>query len=171
MKTTVTRLVPEYLELIRAWRNHIDIRRFMYTQHEITAEEHHRWFVAKDRDPFSHLLLFKMNDEPYGFVNITQIRQGPVADWGFYVAPEAPKGTGQLLGNAALGFAFGELNLHKICGEAVAFNTRSILFHRKMGFREEGVRVDQHFDGELFHAVHYFGLLQSEWVDIRGKIR
>jgi UDP-4-amino-4,6-dideoxy-N-acetyl-beta-L-altrosamine N-acetyltransferase len=53
--------------------------------------------------------------------------------------------------------------LHKLCGQALAFNERSIRFHQNLGFRREGVLRQQHFDGEQYHDVVCFGLLASEW--------
>jgi UDP-4-amino-4,6-dideoxy-N-acetyl-beta-L-altrosamine N-acetyltransferase len=151
------------LALVLAWRNHPDIRRYMYTQHEITLAEHQDWFERCLPDPRKHLLIFEFNQQPLGFVSFGEAEVGGIADWGFYVAPDAPKGSGQQLGYAALTYAFTELKLHKINGEALAYNQRSIDFHRKLGFRDEGILRDQHFDGHKYHHVICFGLLCDEW--------
>jgi UDP-4-amino-4,6-dideoxy-N-acetyl-beta-L-altrosamine N-acetyltransferase len=151
------------LALVLAWRNHLDVRRYMYTQHEITLAEHQRWFERCSPDPKKHPLIFEVNQQPLGFVNFSEAEIGGIADWGFYVAPDAPKGSGRQLGRVALGYAFTELKLHKINGEALAYNQRSIQFHQALGFHEEGIRRDQHFDGEHYHHVICFGLLSHEW--------
>ncbi len=151
------------LELVLSWRNHPQVRRYMYTQHEISLEEHTRWFDRAKQDSERHLLIFEPGSTPLGFINIHQIAPGGIADWGFYVAPDAPKGTGRSLGNAALQFAFKTLTLHKLCGQALAFNERSIRFHLGQGFQQEGVLRQQHFDGQQYHDVICFGLLASDW--------
>ena len=140
------------LALVRSWRNHESVRRYMYTQHEIGEKEHRDWFARCELDPLRHLLVYDVDDQPRGFVHFTVQGAGRVADWGFYIAPEAPRGTGTGLGRRALEFAFQRLQLHKICGQALGFNQRSIDFHRKMGFCQEGVLRDQHFDGQQFHG-------------------
>ena len=155
------------LALVRGWRNHESVRRFMYTQHEIAEQEHRDWFARCEQDPLRHLLVYECDDQPRGFVHFTVQTAGKVADWGFYIAPEAPRGTGTGLGRQALEYGFQRLALHKICGQALGFNQRSIDFHRKMGFCQEGVLRDQHFDGQQFHDVICFGLLDSEW-QVRG---
>lgn len=151
------------LERVLGWRNHPEIRRYMYTQHEITLEEHTRWFARSTRDPKRHLLIFELESTPLGFVNIHQIAQGGIADWGFYAAPDAPKGAGSLLGQAVLRYAFIEAVLHKLSGQALAFNEASIRFHHSLGFTQEGTLRQQHFDGRHYHDVVCFGLLASEW--------
>lgn len=151
------------LEQVLGWRNHPEVRRFMYTQHEISLDEHSRWFAKASKESKRHLLVFEVSGKPIGFVNINEIAAGGIADWGFYVAPEAPKGTGGELGNAALTYAFVKLGLHKVCGQAIAYNERSIGFHRRLGFTLEGTLRQHHFDGEYYHDVVCFGLLSSEW--------
>jgi len=92
-----------------------------------------------------------------------QITDWGLGEWGFYVAPDAAKGTGRALGVAALRYAFETLSLRKLCGEVIATNVRSLRFHEKLGFQREGVLREQHFDGKNHLDVHYFGLLIREW--------
>ena len=155
-------MVSDDLELVLSWRNHAEVRRYMYTQHEITLKEHTEWFERATLDTNRHLLVFELNETPVGFVNIREIAPGGIADWGFYAAPEAPRGTGQKLGRAALQYAFGQAGLHKICGQAIAFNQRSIKFHMNQGFQQEGILRNQHFDGKQYHDVVCFGLLATD---------
>lgn len=150
------------LELVLEWRNHPDIRRFMYTQHEISLDEHTRWFCRASGDSRKHLLIFEADQVPQGFINISETNHG-VADWGFYLAPTSPKGTGKKLGTAAIDYAFFRLGMHKLCGQAIVFNDRSIKFHQAMGFQQEGTLRDQYYDGAMYHSVVCFGLLSHEW--------
>jgi UDP-2,4-diacetamido-2,4,6-trideoxy-beta-L-altropyranose hydrolase len=144
------------------WRNHPDIRRFMYTQHEIALDEHLAWYEQALKDRRRHLLIVEDHCEPLGFVQFTEQGDG-VAEWGFYAAPGMPKGSGQKLGSVALNHAFQRLGFHKVCGEAIAFNDRSIAFHRKLGFQDASVLRDGYFDGERYHDVYRFVMLADEW--------
>lgn len=161
--SSVREMTSDDLDVVLAWRNHPDIRRFMYTQHEIDVEEHRAWFKRASGDVNKHLLIFEVNGAAQGFVNITELAVPGVADWGFYIAPEAEKGTGRQLGQAALDYAFHALHLHKVCGQALAFNERSVQFHLSMGFQQEGVLRDQYYDGANYHSIICFGLLSAEW--------
>jgi UDP-4-amino-4,6-dideoxy-N-acetyl-beta-L-altrosamine N-acetyltransferase len=162
-KSLVRPMAHEDLLRVLAWRNAPEVRRYMYTQHEITLAEHERWFEAASRDPGKHLLIFELDSQALGFVNFTEVARGGIADWGFYAAPDAPKGSGRRLGQAALNYAFSDIKLHKVCGNALANNQRSIQMHQSLGFRQEGILRDQHFGGECYYHVVCFGLLSTEW--------
>lgn len=156
-------LTEDDLALVLAWRNHSEVRRYMYSRHEIDADEHRRWFAQCQGQPGRHLLIFEEEGRATGFVNFSPSRFAGSADWGFYAAPDAARGTGRRLGAAAMTLAFGRLGLHKVCGEALAGNERSIRLHEALGFQREGMLRDQYFDGAAYHSIVCFGLLGREW--------
>ena len=151
------------LDRVLGWRNHPDVRRYMYTQHEILLTEHQCWFERTLLDSKIHLLIFELDELPLGFIQFNVSPTGGIADWGFYAAPDAPKGSGRKLGNTVLNHAFNQLKFHKVCGQALDFNERSIGFHQTMGFKQEGTLCDQYFDGLRYHNVINFGLLAHDW--------
>lgn len=159
----------EDLRDVWAWRNHWEVRRYMRTQHEISWEEHLAWFASASIDPARHLLIYEDGKHARGFVSFTENGNEGSADWGFYLAPESPKGTGRKLARSALDFAFERMKLHKVCGQALGFNERSIRFHLNLGFVPEGVMRDQYFNGAVHHDVFNFGLLSHEWYSVREK--
>lgn len=151
------------LPMVLAWRNHPDVRRFMFTQHEISMDEHRNWFAKVSQDATRRLLIVEEAHNPIGYVQFSNVVAGGVADWGFYARPDAPKGSGRKLGATALAYAFGPLNLHKVCGQAIDSNQASITFHKRLGFSQEGVlRDQQRIDGK-YHNLICFGLLTHEW--------
>ncbi len=156
-------VVSEDLPLLLSWRNHEAVRMFMLTQHEITLEEHRDWFSRANVDPSRRLLIAENDEGPFAYVQFSHVAEGGVADWGFYARPHAPKGMGRVLGRLALDYAFNELKLHKVCGQAIASNAASIAFHERMGFSREGVLRDQHRIEEVYHSLVCFGLLAHEW--------
>ena len=160
---TIRSLHNNDLETILRWRNHPEVRRFMYTQHEISLEEHLQWFECVSQDPTRHLLIYEEGGDALGYINITVHKTGKIADWGFYLAPDAIKGTGKKLGKATQDYAFGPLELHKLCGQVLAYNKRSITFHLNQGFQQEGILREQYFDGHDYHSIVCFGLLKNEW--------
>jgi UDP-4-amino-4,6-dideoxy-N-acetyl-beta-L-altrosamine N-acetyltransferase len=156
-------MTAEDLDQVLAWRNHPEVRAVMFVQQEISFEDHSKWFARAHEDKRKHLLVFEVAGIPSGFVNIAEQAHGRVADWGFYKAPDAAKGVGRRLGQAALAYAFDTLGLHKICGQVLSYNERSVQFHASLGFCQEGILRDQYFDSRCYHDVICFGLLQSEW--------
>jgi UDP-4-amino-4,6-dideoxy-N-acetyl-beta-L-altrosamine N-acetyltransferase len=169
---TQIRLRPMHevdLEMVLQWRNSDEVRCFMYSSRRFGLEEHRRWFDAVRVAVDSHPMILELQGNPAGFVNVGPVTDGGIARWGFYAAPGSPRGTGKVLGTTALEFAFRELRLHKIWGEALATNEASSRFHLRLGFRQEGMLVDQHFDGARYHDVVRFGLLASEWAESNGR--
>lgn len=164
-KLEIRPLAEHDLAQVLCWRNHPDVRSYMYSQHLITPEEHVAWFQRCQNSAERHPLIVEYNQTPFGFVNFTKHSHHKIADWGFYLAPDAQKGMGQALGETALNYAFNQLKLNKVCGEALSFNEKSIRFHLKMGFQQEGRLRAQFFDAQQtqFHDILCFGLLASEW--------
>lgn len=156
-------LTLEDLPTVLVWRNHPEVRRFMFTRHEIGFEEHRSWFIKASQDGTRKLLIVEDSQQPIGFVQLSNVSSNGVADWGFYTRPNAPKGSGRKLGWAALTYAFGELGLHKVCGQAIESNRTSVAFHKKLGFKKEGALRDQKCIEGVYHTLICFGLLEQEW--------
>ena len=160
----------EDLSALLAWRNHPLVRNFMLSQHEIQADEHRDWFARSSSDVTQRLLIIEEDREPIGFAQFSGVTERGISDWGFYARPDAPKGVGTKLGFAALEYAFIELRLHKVCGQAISGNSASIALHRKLGFSEEGVLREQRRIEGKYHSLICFGLLENEWQTKRDAV-
>jgi len=137
----VCALAAADLATLLRWRNHPSVRQAMFSQHEISPEEHQRWFEQASADPGRCLLLAETQQQALGFVHFSGVANGATAEWGFYAAPGAARGSGRLLGQAALDFGFGTLGLHKVCGHALRLNDASIrIFNRWSGRWRPGSR-------------------------------
>lgn len=160
---TIRPLELSDLPTILTWRNHLNVRQFMFTQHEISLKEHTIWFDKASQDRTRRLMMVEEKRQPIGYVQFGQVGVGSVSDWGFYAAPDSPKGTGRKLGVVALTYAFSVLRLHKVCGQAIEHNTASIGFHQALGFKKEGVLREQQRIDHAYQNIICFGLLAHEW--------
>lgn len=158
-------MTADDLERVLELRNNPKIRRYMLTQHQISLNEHTSWFERAMQNSGLELLVLEVDAKVCGFVQFKETNYHGVVDWGFYVAPESPKGTGRKLGLAALSHAFNEEKLHKICGQALYWNQPSVEFHKSLGFAQEGILRDQYFDGVAYHDLICFGVLKHEWIE------
>ncbi len=156
-------MVASDLEAVRKLRNHVEVRRFMFSSHEISQKEHAFWFEGSSADEKTTLLIFELDKMFCGFVQFKETIHKKVADWGFYLSPEAPKGTGQKLGMLALTYGFQTKKFRKICGQVLHTNRKSISFHQSLGFTQEGVMRDHYFDEKNYQDLVCFGLLRNEW--------
>lgn len=168
MRVNVRAMVEADVEAVLAWRNHPDVRRFMFSQQEIQLSQHRAWFERTSHEDGRHLLIFERDGKASGFVNLL-VSIGGVADWGFYVDPAAPKGSGAELGECILPYAFQTLGLHRIAGQVLAFNEKSQRFHVRLGFQQEGILRQHYFDGEHYQDVYSYGLLASEWLESQRR--
>ena len=156
------------LSMVLGWRNAPSIRAVMFNRREILPDEHTAWFERMSGDDKHRLLIIEDSGGPLGFVQFSEARDGGVPSWGFYARPDAPPGAGGRIGLAALDFAFWNLHVHKVCGEALAFNEASIRLHERLGFTREGVLRNQHQEDTVYHDVLRFGLLHDEWETARA---
>ena len=86
----IRRVTEIDLPTLLEWRNHADVRRFMFTQHEISVEEHRNWFYKASQDLSRCLLIVEEAKQAIGYVQFSKVQDGGIADWGFYARPSAP---------------------------------------------------------------------------------
>lgn len=178
-KVAIRQATQDDTEMIWQWRNHTDVREWMFGQDEIALSEHERWFGRQLENPNVYLRIFTVNGEPMGFVNVTQItvdkyqtlnlpksiHNEKTASWGFYLSPDSPKGQGFgfALGVLAIAHVFNTTDIGKITAQVLAYNTASLALHRKLEFTEVGV-LQQHFGvGEKVFDVVEFELLKENF--------
>ncbi|WP_207233526.1 GNAT family N-acetyltransferase [Salinicola tamaricis] len=105
MLTKIRPIRREDLSSVLSWRNHPDVRQYMYTQQEIAWEEHLAWFESVCARDNSYVMIFENDGIPSGVLNINIVSKSDKrAEWGFYLSPMAAKGSGSLLGSQACEF-------------------------------------------------------------------
>ncbi len=151
------------LGVVFDWRNDESIRRHMLSQDVIDYSAHVAWFetasVSRDR----RLLILELDGVPSGYVHFKIDWYNSTATWGFYKAPSAPMGTGRILGQLALDFAFDRLGLHKVWAEVLSGNEASARMHYALGFRQEGLMRQAYKVAGEYADVVYYGLLSQDW--------
>lgn len=159
----VRRMREDDLEQVLAWRNDPLVRRNMFDQGVISLKEHQNWFMKVSTKPEQyHLLILEKKGVSQGYISL-EINKYNFVNWGFYKAPDADRGVGYDLGVEGLNYAFTKIQTHKVVGEVLEFNDRSIAFHTKLGFQQEGVLRDQYWHADCYFNIISFGLLASEW--------
>lgn len=170
---TIRKMQIEDLSLVFDWRNCTSVRKYMFNSNPLEPDHHLTWFEKTQQNLRKHPLLVCQNERPFGFVQFNVSDCGAVADWGFYVDPNGPKGQGAILGRAALNFGFNDLSLNRICAQVLASNPRSLAFHAKLGFTLEGVLRSHHLAVTGYQDVHLFGISSNEWAGtlLEGNVK
>jgi UDP-4-amino-4,6-dideoxy-N-acetyl-beta-L-altrosamine N-acetyltransferase len=158
---------------IRKIRNMENIRKFMYTDHIISEEEHNQWLENMENNNHQLVYVILYDKKPIGAVNIYNInRVHKTTDWGFYITEELRgKGIGTIVEYMILEKIFNELNIEKLNCEVLETNPIAIKLHKKFGFIEEGIRKKNVIKQNLRIDVHLFGLLKDEWTQHKQKIQ
>lgn len=156
------------LELMREWRNAPAVRANMYSQQEISREEHLSWWERIKSSADQKYFMYEIGGTPLGITAFNRINiHSRNSDWAFYASPTAPKGTGSNMEYLMLEYAFNTLKLHKLYGEVLAFNTRVISLHQKFGFKVEGVLREQRKINDQFVDICMVGIIAAEWQEKR----
>jgi UDP-4-amino-4,6-dideoxy-N-acetyl-beta-L-altrosamine N-acetyltransferase len=158
--------------MVLSWRNHPDVRRQMFTSHEIVPAEHNAWWAAALSDSRRRYFICEdASDGPVGVVGFTEL--DPVnrtASWLMYSGRLDRRGLGRRMELSALDYAFGPLALEKLWGEGLTSNTAVLSLHRRFGFRVEGLFRDHVVSGGERRDVWRIGMLRDEWTRNRPLV-
>lgn len=164
-RSNLQKLTFSDLEMVRNWRNNPEVRKYMYTQHEISSDEHVAWYSKVSNDPLKTILIYRDNNKrAVGCVNLTFSESTKHCNWGFYLSPNAQKGDGAKMGFKVIQYVFEMTDTVKLRGEVLEFNERSIRYHLRLGFRQEGGSVKRRFDEKKSHDVIHFGMNSRDYI-------
>jgi len=160
-------LEREDLALVAGWRNSPEVYEFMFEQEPISLAQQERWYegVISSDDRY-YFVIETIDGDPIGLVYLVQLDwRNRRAEWGFYIGELNYR----MSGHAAeaelllLQYGFHHLNLHRICCQCFAFNTKVIAMHRRFGFKEEGRLRDHVFHGGRYEDVILMGMTRDEF--------
>ena len=133
-------LRAEDLEYLRAQRNNPLMRRWMTTDHEITADEMLSWYRNLGEDAY-YLLVYD-NDVCVGHVNAKPIGPGAYEPGFMFWGEEFQRRGGVVRAVLALyDFLFYQVCANRLIGLTAADNRRAIRLAKGMGFRNVGEKA------------------------------
>lgn len=155
------------VEIVRGWRNHIDVRRSSFTTHEIGPGEHLEWWRRTSRDPNRHLLVMERFGIPSGVVTFDGPNDSGVVEWGFYLDLVGLGERGETLPawlqveREAIDYAFETLAAEALEGEVIGGNEAVLRLHWRHGFREISQETRMRDGSEV--VVIRIGLQRADW--------
>jgi UDP-4-amino-4,6-dideoxy-N-acetyl-beta-L-altrosamine N-acetyltransferase len=156
------------------WRNDPGVRRWMYTDHWISHEEHAAWFDLAVVDRSRRYWVIECDGAPVGLANIYGLdAKNGRASWAFYLgeAGMRGKGVGAVVEYRVIEHAFGPLGLNKLWCEVLAENLGVLRLHESFGFQREALFRDHLLKDGTWTDVVGLGLLRSEWEARRAASR
>jgi predicted dehydrogenase/L-amino acid N-acyltransferase YncA len=134
-------------ELLRAWRNDPETRRWSRSSAEVTAEEHAEWLQRALADDSVRLWIAEAGGSPVGHVRVTPVRPPHAAQVEAEVHVNlAPQARGRGLGAALLvqaaACALAEPGRTRLCAYVKPEHEASLRAFAHAGFRRSGAAED-----------------------------
>lgn len=150
---------------VRLLRNQPNVRKYMYTSHEISEDEHRRWLMSLSGNELQSVFAVMQDERLVGIVSLNAInRLHQSADWAFYLDSAVQgKGLGSRVEFWMLDHAFNEAGLEKLNCEVLATNSAVIRMHQKFGFAVEGTRRQNISKDGVRIDVALLGITREEW--------
>jgi UDP-4-amino-4,6-dideoxy-N-acetyl-beta-L-altrosamine N-acetyltransferase len=174
-KVTLRALEDGDRERLFDWRNRPEVAAFMYTDHQITREEHARWFAGIAGDQRRAYWIIELDGRPVGPANFYDIDRGQGrGSWAYYLADPSVrgKGVGGYVEFLMIEQAFGPLEkngmgLRKLWCEVLVSNEAVWKLHQKFGFKQEALYRAHVVKAGAPLDVMGLGLLADEWPTVR----
>ncbi len=131
-------LNDDELQLILTWRNHPDVRKWMYNTDEITLTEHIEFCKKLKLTNNKGYWLVQMGNESIGTVNINPFYpEKNEGEWGFFLNPKHFKSDAVLmLFYYSIELFFSELKLDQLRGYVLKTNISSLILNDFFGMVE-----------------------------------
>ena len=160
----ITKCTDEQKKSIRKVRNQESVRKSMYTEHEISLNEHLAWVERLQSDNRQIVFVVLVDEVVSGVVSVNAIdRLHLKSDWAFYLDANVRGGLGAALEFGLINFVFQRVGLEKLNCEVIETNEAVVKLHKKFGFVEEGFRRENIIKNENRMGVFFLGLTRSDW--------
>ena len=133
-------LSQEEKMMILEWRNRLDIQKWMYTQNDISLEEHLDFIDSLKTIKDKLYFLVKKDNIYIGVIDFTQIKPNESLHMGIYTNPDL-KGYGKILLETIIYFSFEILKVVKIYSEVYFENEKAYLLYKSYGFKEYAEKI------------------------------
>lgn len=145
------RVSQEDLEMIRQWRNHPDVSRYMFSSELISEQRQREWFdrICLDNQQQHYVIYYK--GEAIGVINGHSLNNRALQhakgiEVGMYLAPECRFRGTVLAFCPALAFnqyCFEVLGCHYLQAEVLPDNQAALRFNRQLGYEMVSERPDR----------------------------
>ncbi len=152
----------EERELVRLWRNHDYVKKQMFSEHTISAEEHAEFAAGLSSDNKNFYWLVK--DKIGEYLGVIYLNRTDFSNMnaflGIYSNPDRKSpGSGGLLIDCLKRIAFEKSNLHTLKLEVIETNVKAVDFYAKAGFTEEGRLKEFVFKKDEWYDVIIMGMV------------
>ena len=133
----------EEKKMILKWRNHPNIKKWMYNQKEISLDSHLNFIESLKSFKDKIYFLVKMNKEYIGVIDFTSIDyKNKSTCFGLYSNPyNKTAGIGTILLKTIIDYAFNSLNMNILKLEVFEINKKALNLYKKFNFKKTGKKI------------------------------
>ncbi len=155
---------------IRKWRNQDFVRRNMFTQDEISEENHMRWVENIRKDVNRHVFVFYLDDIPFGVENYTYDPEKNHVEIGNYLIDEEFQalGYGVIMTYFGLDIMYNVLGYENLYAEIIEYNKNAGSVSRFFGEQEEYKNATVEINGQQYRVNIVRGTKQ-DWNDFEKQ--
>lgn len=137
-----TSLTKTEIQLIWKWRNHIEIRKWMYNDKIIPIENHIQFIDELKNNPAKQYWLVQRRNIDVGVMSVVDIKEKS-GEWGYYIAPEFhEKNLGVEFYYYGLEYLFCMMEMERLYGYALVKNIAANSLNDLFGFDKELVKKE-----------------------------
>lgn len=149
-----SKLDRELAKEVLAWRNHPEIRKWMYNKDVISEEDHFQFLQSLPRQRQRYYWLVKEGEKNLGVIDLSNYKTGE-SEWGFYLNPDYIGGGKAFhLFHYALHFFFHRINLKKVYGYVACENSNSLLLNELFDMKLAALIPKEH-EGLVYWYAQY----------------
>lgn len=137
-------LTESHLEMVRQWRNHPEVARYMFSQAPISEQQQQAWFDKVKEDVSQQHYVIDYRGEAIGVINGKSMSGQALSDAelievGMYLAPESRYRGTVLAFCPALAFndyCFKHWHCQRLQAEVLPENSAALRFNQQLGYSE-----------------------------------
>ena len=133
----------EEKKMILKWRNHPNIKKWMYNQKKISFNSHLNFIKSLKYSKDKIYFLVKMDKEYIGVIDFTKIDyKNKLTYFGLYSNPYSKTtGIGTILLKTIINYAFNVLNMNILKLEVFKTNKKALNLYKKFKFKKTGEKI------------------------------
>ena len=136
-----TDLTLDEKKMILSWRNHPNVKQWMYNNNDITIENHLSFIETLKKSKDKQYFVVKHDNEYIGVIDFTEINN-PEIFFGLYSNPNVKiAGVGRILEKVCINYGMNILNVDTLKLEVFSDNVQVRNLHKKFNFKETAKKI------------------------------
>ena len=136
-----TEMTLDEKKMVLSWRNHPEIKKWMYNSDDISLENHLVYIESLNNYTDKLYFLVKQDNNYIGVIDFTNINKDTKSsEFGLYTNIDL-KGVGKTLLNSICEYGFNHLSMQKLIAEAFAKNEKAINLYKRFNFKETTKKI------------------------------